>query len=235
MGLEVVAGDAGRRALRLGVLIALLLAFVLVPFGLFGRAMDAWVLGTLESISAARLLAAALIAGVLAADIVLPTPSSVVSTAAGALLGVPLGATVSWVGMSFGCALGYWLGSQGRDAARSFIKQEDLAHAEAVSAGYGAWSVAVLRAVPVLAEASVLLAGVARMKRSRFFLITLPANAGISLAYASVGAYAANVSSFLLALAGAVTLPLLAMLATQWLSAKRGAQTRERRGTIPDA
>jgi uncharacterized membrane protein YdjX (TVP38/TMEM64 family) len=211
-----------RRALRLGGLIALLLAFVLVPFVLFGSALDAWVVGTLESISTARLLAVALIAGVLAADVVLPTPSSVVSTAAGALLGVPLGAAVSWVGMSLGCAFGYWLGTKGRGAARGFIGQDDLARAEAVSAGHGAWSVAVLRAVPVLAEASVVLAGVAGMKRSRFYLIALPANAGISLAYAGVGAYAANISSFLLALAGAITLPLLAMLAARFLTAKPG-------------
>lgn len=221
------------RALRLGSLIGLLLAFVLVPFALFGGAMDTWVLSTLESISAARLLAATLIAGVLAADIVLPTPSSVVSTAAGALLGVPLGAAVSWVGMSLGCALGYWLGAQGRGAARGLIGQEDLARAEALAAGYGAWSVAVMRAVPVLAEASVLLAGAAGMKRSRFYLVALPANAGISLAYAGVGAYAANVSSFLLALTGAITLPLLAMLLARSLAAKPGLLPADET-TIPD-
>lgn len=225
-----------RRAFRLGGLLALLLAFILVPFALFGDAMDAWVLGTLESISTARLFVAALIAGVLAADIVMPTPSSVVSTAAGALLGVPLGATVSWVGMSIGCAFGYWLGAQGRGAARGLIKDEDLARAEAFSAGHGAWSVAVLRAVPVLAEASVFLAGVAGMKRPRFLLITLPANAGISLAYASVGAYASNVSSFLVALAGAITLPLLAMLLARSLSATREPRLGSvEETTIPDA
>lgn len=222
-----------RRALRLGTLLALLLAFVLVPFVLFGGAIDAWVLGTLESVSTARLIPAALIAGVLAADIVLPTPSSVVSTAAGALLGLPLGATVSWVGMSLGCAFGYWLGTTGRGAARGFLDPDDLTRAEAVAAGYGALSLAVLRAVPVLAEASVFLAGVARMKRSRFYLITLPANAGISLAYAAVGAYAADVSSFLLALAGAITLPMLALLLARSLAAKPGP-LRADETTIPD-
>ena len=66
-----------------------------------------------------------------------------------------------------------------------------------------------VRAVPVLAEASVLFAGIGSMRFGRFLLLTSLSNLGISLVYASVGAFAAEIQSFLLAVAGAVLVPLV--------------------------
>jgi membrane protein DedA with SNARE-associated domain len=68
------------------------------------------------------------------------------------------------------------------------------------------------RAIPVLAETSAVLAGMGSMKFGRFILLTGLSNLGISLVYAWVGAFAATVQSFLFALAGAILLPLAAMM-----------------------
>jgi hypothetical protein len=69
-----------------------------------------------------------------------------------------------------------------------------------------------MRPVPVLAEASALIAGVARVPFMRYLTVTVLANAGISTVYSAVGANALRTDSFLLAFAGAVALPGCAML-----------------------
>ena len=62
------------------------------------------------------------------------------------------------------------------------------------------------------------------MPLGRYMLISTFSNAGISAVYATVGAYSANVDSFLLAFTGAVLLPGLAMLTAYW--ARRNGRTR---------
>jgi membrane protein DedA with SNARE-associated domain len=72
--------------------------------------------------------------------------------------------------------------------------------------------IVICRAVPVLAEASVLFAGVTRMPFRRFLLLAGLSNLGIAVTYSAVGAYALEAESFLLAFAGAIILPGIAML-----------------------
>lgn len=190
----------------------LLLLFVLVPFGLYEEPIARW---TQENLRGAHSkgIVAAIIGGLLALDIVLPVPSSLVSVASGALLGFGKGAMVSWAGMSLGCIIGYGLG---RGVARRPVQRlVNTRESETVSqlfARHGIWAIALCRAVPVLAEASVLLAGMFRMPFRQFALLTLASNLGLSLAYAAVGAFAVTAHSFLLAFAAALLLPLAATL-----------------------
>jgi membrane protein DedA with SNARE-associated domain len=86
---------------------------------------------------------------------------------------------------------------------------------------YGVWAVAVGRPVPVLAEASVLLAGTARLPFRRFLVVCSLSNLGISLVYAVAGALSATAGSFFLALAAAVVVPAVASLA---LRRRRGRE-----------
>jgi 3-dehydroquinate synthase len=72
----------------------------------------------------------------------------------------------------------------------------------------------LLRGVPVLAEGSVIFAGLAGMPIGRFLLITSTANLCISAAYAGAGAYALGAGSFAAALAAAILLPGLGLYAT---------------------
>ena len=153
------------------------------------------------------------LAALLAGDVVLPIPSSLLSTAAGSLLGLWSGALVTWTGMTVGCGIGYALGiGPGRKATRRFVGEQEIARVSRLHARIGDWIVVVFRAVPVLAEASVVFAGVAGMSARRFFLMAGLSNAGVAMTYAAVGAYAMKVESFLPAFAGAVGLPGLVML-----------------------
>jgi uncharacterized membrane protein YdjX (TVP38/TMEM64 family) len=91
---------------------AIILAFILLPFFLFGEYIEAWTGAFLESASSRPLLIAFVLSLLLATDIFLPVPSSVVSTAAGLLLGFIGGMMTSLVGMIVSCVVGFWLGAR---------------------------------------------------------------------------------------------------------------------------
>jgi uncharacterized membrane protein YdjX (TVP38/TMEM64 family) len=164
------------------------LALVLVPFALFGARVDAWAAGFFHPGGAPPGWVALVIAGLLAGDVVLPVPSSLVGTAAGYLLGFAGGTAVAWAGMTAGALLGYALGARaGRPAATRLVGPAELARLEALRARFGDGVLVVTRPVPVLAEAAVVFAGVGRMPLRRFLALTAASNLGISAAYAAVG------------------------------------------------
>jgi len=184
----------------------LLFAAIIVPFTIWEDAILAWTDRFTHTPGNAGAVAATL-AALLAADIVLPVPSSLVSTAAGALLGFWPGTLTSWMGMTLGSLAGYALGK----ASPRWLGAADRDRLENARKKWGDWIVIVFRPVPVLAEASCVFAGASAMPLRRFAMLASLANLGISLAYAATGAFAASRESFLLAFAGAVTIPAIAM------------------------
>jgi membrane protein DedA with SNARE-associated domain len=167
---------------------ALTLALILIPFGVAGGFMESWTPRQISAQSTAPAIAA-LVVTLLGADVLLPVPSSIVSTMAGSLLGFPSGFLASLLGMTLGSQLGYSLGRWSRaPLARTLIPAADLARvSERVNRG-GLWALAIMRPVPVLAEASAFWAGVMRVSPVRFTCVTLIANAGVSALYAAAGA-----------------------------------------------
>ncbi|MEZ5395648.1 MAG: VTT domain-containing protein [Bryobacterales bacterium] len=134
------------------LLSALALAMILVPFFLYEDAGTAWA-QSFASGERGPTVAAAAIGGLLAADIVLPVPSSLVATASGYLLGLGLGAAVTWAGMTAGALLGYALGCRpARSFTRRFVGEDELQRAAEAHRRWGDWAIIVCRSVPVLAE-----------------------------------------------------------------------------------
>jgi 3-dehydroquinate synthase len=86
-----------------------------------------------------------------------------------------------------------------------------------MSERYGAVVLVVCRALPVFAEASVLLMGVNRLGWRPFLAAVLPANFGIALAYAAFGEYAAQRQW----LASALAISIAAPVVGGWLVRKR--------------
>ncbi|BDC50144.1 hypothetical protein F183_A24600 [Bryobacterales bacterium F-183] len=158
------------------VILVGLLAFILVPFALFDEPMSAW---TLERIRGNPQVSFAWIALALALDVFLPIPSSIVSTLAGTLLGFPVGMLASAVGMTAGSILGYWFGRA--------VVPEETGRAFALQQKYGVWALLISRGIPVLAEASVMVAGFSRMPFGRFLAVTTLANVAVSAVYAWIG------------------------------------------------
>ena len=158
-----------------------------------------------------------LLVALLAGDLILPVPSSVLGIASGSLLGFWPGTFVTWFGMTAGCCVGYVLGiGPGRKIAGRLVGEKEIARLAAIHTSIGDWVVVVFRAVPVLAETSVIFAGTAKMSLKRFFLMAGLANAGIAIIYAAVGTFALTVESFLPALAAAIVLPSVVMFCL-WL------------------
>ena len=185
-----------------------LIVFVLVPFLLFERRMNEVTAHTWGRSAAAPLAVAARSSTLLALDIVLPVPSSAVSTAAGALLGFWPGLAASMLGMTLCCQLGYGIGRTcGRAVAVQLVREQVLESVAVQMRARAELMLGAMRAIPVAAEASVLLAGVTRLNLARFTAITCLANLGVSAAYAAIGAAAFQSGSPGLLFAGIVILP----------------------------
>ena len=189
-------------------LVCAVLALILVPFFLWEEHITALAAQWLTQRGAWWLPPA--IAALLAADVFLPVPSSIVSTASGAALGFLAGALTNLAGMTLGCWLGHRAGRAASGAADPKLLK--------LWARYGEWTLILTRAVPVLAEAAVLFAGMSRMPLRRFLLLTTLANAGIAVLYAAVGAFAMAWNSFLGAFAGSLLIPAAAqaIMRVQW-------------------
>jgi uncharacterized membrane protein YdjX (TVP38/TMEM64 family) len=202
--------------MRWAVVSAIIVALILVPFFLFEDQFTAF--GQhLATGGASRWYVAVGIAALLAGDVVLPVPSSITSAAAGALLGFWPGLLVIWVGMTVSCIVGYYLGARGGGVARRFVGEAGLARAEQLAARYGDVGFVICRPVPVLAEASVIFAGLVRAPLGRFMHLIGWSNLGIAAGYAAVGAFSMRADSFLIAFGGALLLPACAwMVARMW-------------------
>src|SRR3954462_8246001 len=195
--------------MRWALLIGVMFAFIIIPFLIFEKQFEA--LGTwLAEGHASGWASASIIAALLALDVFLPVPSSIVSTGAGVLLGFWRGAAVIWIGMTLGCIIGYAFGARAAAAARRLVGEDSLGRAGKVMERYGPWALVICRPIPVFAEASLVFAGLWRAPVMPFIVLTAWADLGIALAYAAVGAYSMQVESFLLTFLGALALPGLA-------------------------
>jgi uncharacterized membrane protein YdjX (TVP38/TMEM64 family) len=184
---------------------------ILVPFVLFEDYFNA-LADQIASGGASRWYAATTIVGLLSADVFLPVPSSVVSAAGGVLLGFWWGSAGVWVGMTLSCVVGYWVGARASGMARRFVGADGLRRATDLAARYGSLTLVLCRPVPVLAEASVVVAGLIGTPVPRFLLVTSAANVGVAVSYAAIGAYSMRIDSFLLAFLGAIVVPGIAAL-----------------------
>jgi uncharacterized membrane protein YdjX (TVP38/TMEM64 family) len=206
-GAAVIEGSTPRWIL----VAALLLVGILVPFALLDREMTVWSLRWVSGEAQTPWIFVAVVA-LLAADVVLPVPSSLVSTAAGASLGFALGSVASIAGMTLCAQVGYLAGRRiGARIVCRIVSSNALTIASQRLEDRATTALIIMRPVPVLAEASVLMAGVLRVNPIRFFVTTFLANIGISVAYCAVGALALEWNSFVAAFAGAITVPAVAI------------------------
>ena len=196
--------------MRWALLWGLLVGLLLLPFFLFEAQFNALAVQITQS-GTSRSVAAAGIFALLALDVFLPVPSSIVSTGAGVILGFTQGTAVVWSGMMAGCLIGYATGVRAAATAQRITGAESLARAEMLMRRYGDLAIVLCRPVPVLAEASVVFAGIVRARFARFAWLTAISNLGIALGYAAFGAFSMRLDSFLVAFLGALLLPGIAL------------------------
>jgi uncharacterized membrane protein YdjX (TVP38/TMEM64 family) len=196
--------------MRWALLWGLLVGLVLIPFFLFEEYFNALAAQVTHG-GTSRSLAAGAIFALLALDVFLPVPSSILATAAGVLLGLVQGTAIVWAGMMAGCLLGYAVGRRASDAARWIVGSGNLMRAEVLMRQYGDLAIVLCRPVPVLAEASVVFAGMVRAPIVRVAWLTAISNLGIAFGYSAFGAFSMRVNSFVVAFIGALLLPGIAL------------------------
>src|SRR5687767_7246743 len=127
------------RLVRPLLILATVLLVPVVPFLLLGNRLDLNLL-TYQSngTSPDSTIPATLVVGLLAADLVLPVPSSLVSTLAGQQYGALVGTAVVWLGMSIGAIIAFALArAWGRPLARRFAGEEQLRNVDHLIKRYG--------------------------------------------------------------------------------------------------
>ncbi len=170
-----------RALMRLTLMPLAVLAAILVPFFVLGDALQAAAAGFLTGAGDVAVAVAAV--GLLAGDVLLPVPSSLVSLAAAGALGAWLGAAVIWVGMTLGCGIG-WV--TGRRVLAPLDRAADVA--SATPPRWGIWALILCRPIPVLAEMSVLVAAARGMPLGVLMAACGAANLPVALAYGYFGA-----------------------------------------------
>jgi uncharacterized membrane protein YdjX (TVP38/TMEM64 family) len=202
---------AERRALRWTLVGLGLLAFIVVPFVVWEAELKAWSEAWLER-AEGRVVVAFAVAVLLSLDVFLPIPSSVVASLGVLALGPVLGTAAVWLGLSAGAALGYALGKAGgRVLVRRLVGERELERVERLATRFGSSVLVVTRGVPVLAEASSLLAGAFAIPLGRFAVIISCSNLGLALAYALLSHVASWAGAgFVLPFALGVLVPALA-------------------------
>ncbi|MGE5606692.1 MAG: TVP38/TMEM64 family protein [Bacteroidota bacterium] len=201
------------KSLKIWIPPLIIILLIIVPFILFGHQIEAWTQNFIKNSSQGQLIVGLVLGLLLASDILVPVPSSLVSTASGYLLGFYGGTLSSFIGMTLSCFIGYWLGVYfGRNLIGRLIDMNDWERFDRFYARYGDWILITSRAVPVMAETSIFFAGINRMPLWYFSILTILANLGISVVYAIIGAFSFKTNSFLLAFFGAIILPGIMML-----------------------
>ncbi len=169
------------------------------------------------------------IAGLLAIDLLLPVPSSIVMIAAGMLLGPWAGTAASFTGAMLSAAIGYcgcrWGGER---AFRRLAGERDAAQVRAWLARYGVYAIVISRPVPMLTEVLSCLAGLARMPAGAFFGASAVGTLPVCVVYAVAGHVGAKGALWLTALI-AVALPAAAWLAVRLAATGKAADNADNR------
>ena len=140
---------------------------------------------------------AAVVVGLLAADIFIPVPSSVIMVLSGAAFGVWWGSLLAFAGSIGGEWLGFELARRyGTALSTRFIGDErERRRLNDVLVTHGAAAIVVTRALPVVMETMSIVAGLSTMRRSTFLIASAIGTAPIVVVYAYAGAMSRETGS----------------------------------------
>ena len=158
-----------------------------------------------------------LIVGLLSTDLLLPIPSSAVSTYGGGRLGFWLATAASWLGMTIGGFIGYaggrWLGEP---FVRRMVGEQDIRAMRRFLDRHSPLAVIATRPLPILAEAAILLIGVARLPLRRLLPALLIGNLAVSAVYSAFGAIFQSEGALPAAIIISAIVPVLVALLARW-------------------
>lgn len=218
--------NPARNAIRVKVscLVIAVVALVCLPFVIFGQEFAIpWLKSYEQQTGALILIAVAL----LAADSVAPVPSTLVIMFLAAKAGLVAGILGSTLGLTLGVFTAAWFGraAVGRLAPK-FIPETELARLREDLQTRLTLTLACWRAVPVMAETTVILAAAAGVPMRRIFAATLLPNFLVAVIYsvAANDSFATSCVTFIATLAASAA---LWWFIPRPANAKRGTRSAE--------
>ncbi len=149
----------------------------------------------------------------LAGDLVLPVPGTVVISALGFIYGTMLGGAVAAVGLMVAGLLGYAAGRWfGQRFARRWLGDRDYERGRRLFENGGGWVVALSRALPILPEVVSCTAGLVGMPFWRFVVSLACGSVPMGFIFAAIGRSGREAPGWALGLS-------LAVPALLWLAA----------------
>lgn len=125
----------------------------------------------------------------LAGDLVLPVPGTVVISALGYVYGILLGGLIASAGLVAAGVSGYAAGRLlGEDFARRWLGNRDYDKGHRLFASRGGWVVAMSRALPILPEVISCAAGMLRMPFGPFVAALVCGSVPMGFLFAAIGA-----------------------------------------------
>ena len=199
-------------AVKAALFLIVLFAIPIVPFLWLGESFEQSLLKALREPASPEVVGA-WVFGLLAADMFLPVPSSAVITYAGGTLGLVPATLVSWLGLSAGAIGGFGLARVfGETLARRFSETADVTRMSDFTRRHGPVALILTRALPILAEACVLMLGASRLSWRHFLPALLGSNLALALTYSACGVWFRESSSLPIAIVASGAIPLIAAL-----------------------
>ncbi|MCB1094729.1 MAG: VTT domain-containing protein [Verrucomicrobiae bacterium] len=145
----------------------------------------------------------------LASDLVLPIPSTVVFTALGILYGPWLGGLIGTVGFALGGFIAYGAcRGFGERIAQRLLGDRDYQRGRQLFEKAGGWIVVLSRWLPVLPEVISCIAGLTRMPVAQYSIALICGSAPVAFAFAVLG-HAGRDQPMLAVIASMVMAPIL--------------------------
>lgn len=190
------------------ILLAFALAVPLVPFITIGELPGLeWLEGNSDTFTFFYG------AGLLSADIILPLPSSLIAVFLGAKLGWAYGTLSNFTGLMTGSLIGYGMGWYiGRPILNKMVSQQSQEIYAKMENQMSYWALGITRSIPILAEASLLIAGVARLDLKKTIPVLIISNLLLAALYSVFGFFGAEQSSPTLLFLGGIIVPACGIL-----------------------
>ena len=144
----------------------------------------------------------------LSSDIFLPVPSSLVMLLNGKVLGIVSGAAVSTTSGLLSSTIGFFLGRKSRTYIDLYFSEKQKKASSKIFDRYGKVSIPFSKALPIISEAISFLSGTTGISFKKFFWYSLLGHLVISVVYAYLATYSAELDSNLLS-GGIILLVLL--------------------------
>ena len=181
--------DSTTGRLRLTHLVVALSGLLLLAFVVVEVIGPAWLTDPARWQDSGSTVVAAASVALLALDVLLPVPSSVVMVANGTLFGLVGGGLVSAAGLLASSLLAYSMGRWAGDRFGARLRHDEVTRLRLLLHRHGAVFIVATRSVPIVAELAGLLAGAGPMAFGRYFYASALGATAVGFSYALIGTW----------------------------------------------